>query len=163
VRLIGQNSFSSPGSAAAKGPEAYASARGGVCLEPGGETLFVEFSTGHGEHEGDDGFFRGHDPKAVEAEEDVHGLECHALVAVYERVVIGQRETVGSRESVESDIRLVVESVSRSIESGLKETAIAKTESSTVGPDLVGVDGEDDGLGQPARFVHFASSCIALR
>ncbi len=48
------------------------------------------------------------------------------------------------------------------MESGFKQTAIAKTKGSTVGPDLVGVDGGDDGLGQPARFVHFASSRIAL-
>jgi hypothetical protein len=139
------------------------SPRGGVCLEPGRETLFVELSTGHGEHDGNDGLFRSHDPQAVQAEEDVHGLERHALVAVYERVVVGQRETAGSGEAGEPDVRLVVESVSRSIKGGLEETAITKTESSTVGPDLVGVDGEDDGLGEPAGFVHLASSRIALR
>ena len=56
-----------------------------------------------------------------------------------------------------------MESVPWAIQGGLEEAAIAESEGSAVRPDLVSMDGQYDGLRQPAGLVHLASSRMAFR
>ncbi len=62
-------------------------ARRNVLTKPGSETGLIEVTTRKREDRGDDLFFWCFDEEAVQTEEDIHGLEGDALVAIHEGVV----------------------------------------------------------------------------
>ena len=139
------------------------SARGEVLAEPGGEGCLVEVPAGEGEDGGYDLALRSVNAESVQAEEEVHGLEGDALVAVAERVVSGEAEPIGSSEGKEVGLGVVGEEVTGTVEGRFEERTIAKAYGATVSLDLVCVDGEYMSDSQPSRLGHLASSRMAFR
>jgi hypothetical protein len=65
------------------------------------------------------------DSESVKAEEDVHGLERHALVPIHEGVISRKAETVRCGEIEEIGFRRIVEPVPGSIQCRVEETLIS--------------------------------------
>jgi len=138
-------------------------ARVDVLPKPGSEAGLIELPSRQGKDGRYDVFFGGIERKAVQAEEQVHGLEGHPLVAVDEGVVLRDAESVCCSEGGEVGVVLVAESISRTFEGGVQESPIAEAEGPAVSLDLIGVDRENVDRSEPAGFGHFASSRMALR
>jgi len=136
--------------------------RDGVGSKPRGELSLTEGAAGDAEHERHDLFLLRLDSEAVQAEKDVHGLEGHTLVSIYEGMVVRQGESIGGREGAKIGVGFVNETVARAVHRRLKEARISQAIRSAVGVDLVGVDGQDHGSAEPAGFVHLASSRMAF-
>ena len=123
----------------------------------------MEISGCQGEDDRHDLLFGGVDAEAVQAQEEVHGLEGHALVSVHEGVVLGNPKAVCCSQRRKISVCLVVEAVSRTFESGFQEPAVTKAKGSAVSLDLIGVDREDVDGGKPTWLGHLASSRMAFR
>jgi len=139
------------------------SARNDVLADPGGEIGFIELTTGERENQNDDFFLWCFNAGAVQPEEEIHGLECDALVSINERMVVGEAESIGCGEGGKIRVRIVVEPVSRTFEGRLQETPIPESKGPTVSLDLIRMDGEDVYERKPTGFDHLASSRMALR
>lgn len=139
------------------------SARDDVFPEPGSEAQLVEVAARQGEDGTYDLFFGGIDAKPVQPEEQIHGLEGHALVAVDKGVVLGDAEAVCRGQRREIGLGIVTKSISGALEGGLQESAIPKAVGSAMSLNLVRMDGENMRDNEPTRFGHLASSRIALR
>ena len=103
-----------------------------MLAEPGGEIGLMEFPTGEKENQNDDFFLCCFNAEAVQPEEEIHGLECDALVSVNERMVMGEAESIGCGEGGEIRVRVVGEPVSRTFEGRLQETPIPESKGPTV-------------------------------
>lgn len=80
-----------------------------MLAEPSGERGLVKVSTRQREHNGNDLFLGSFDAEAVQTEEEIHGLECDALVPILERVIVGKAEAVGSSESGKVGVGFVMQ------------------------------------------------------
>lgn len=139
-----------------------------VGAEPVGEPALVERSSGHVKHEPDDLGLLGDDPPAVEAEEDIHRLKGHALVAVHKRVVARESEAVGGREVNRFGIGLVVPAVAGPCKRGMQKVVVAQPDRAAVLTNLVRMDRTDERGREPARLrplclTQSASSRMAFR
>ena len=134
-----------------------------MLTKPGSKAGLIETSTRQGEDCGDDLFLGGFRAEAIQAEEEIHGLEGDALVAVHERVVLGEAEAVCCSQSGKVGVGFVPEPVARTFEGRLQEPTVPEAERPPVSLDLIGMDRENVNEGEPARFDHFASSRMALR
>lgn len=134
-----------------------------MVAEPVGEGGLIEGASRQRQDEGDDLFLGGIYAEAVQAEEEIHGLEGDALVAVHEGMVAGESKPIGGRECRKIGVGFVSESVSRAFESRFKEAPVPKAERSAMSLDLISVDGEDVNRRKPTRLGHLASSRMALR
>lgn len=117
-------------------------ARRHVVPQPIREGGLVELAAGEGESEEHDFLFTGLDSEPVQAEKEVHGLECDALVSVHEGVVLRETEPVGRGQGGQICVGIVLVPVLRPPERRLQEPAVAQTERTSVVLNLVGVDGE---------------------
>ncbi len=131
--------------------------------EPVSESGLVEVAARQREDERDDLLFGRINTEAVQAEEEIHGLEGDALVAVHEGVVAGESKAVGGCEGCKIGVGVVKEAVSRPFEGRFKEAPIAESEGSAMGLDLISVDGSDVYWRKPTGLGHLASSRMALR
>jgi hypothetical protein len=71
------------------------SARGDVLTEPGSKIRLIQLAAGEREDQNDDLFLGCFNAKTVQPEEEIHGLECDALVPINERMVVGETESIG--------------------------------------------------------------------
>jgi hypothetical protein len=134
-----------------------------VLTDPVGKLGFVELAGCEREDERHDLLLGGFDAEAVQAEEEIHGLEGDAFVSVNERVVVGEAKAIGRGERGKIFVRTVVESVLWALECRFEETPISKSEGAAMGFDLIRVDGENVYESKPTGFNHLASSRMALR
>ena len=134
-----------------------------VIAEPGGQGRFIQIAASQGEDRGDDFLFGSFDTEAVQTEEQVHGLKCDALVSIDERVVACDAKAVSCSEGWKVCVRLVAEPIAGALQGRLKQSAVTKPNSASVGSDLIRMDGKDVEEREPARLVHLASSRMALR
>ena len=114
-----------------------------VVPEPSREGVLVELTTREGKNEKYDFLFGGLDSESVQAEKEVHGLEGDALVAVHERVVLGEAEPVRGGQSGKIRLRIILEPVLRPLQCRLQKPAVSQPKGSAMGLNLVGVDGKD--------------------
>lgn len=131
--------------------------------EPVGETRLIQVSAGEGEDEGDNLLFWCIDPEAVQAEEEIHGLEGYPLVPVQEGMIARKPEPICGSDRGKIGLGIVEESIARAFQGGLQEAPVPQPEGAAVGLDLISVDGEDLYRGNPAWLSHLASSRMALR
>jgi len=87
-----------------------------VLTEPGSEAGLIEASTRQRQDRGNDLFLGGFNAEAIQAQEEIHGLEGNAFVPIHEGVVVGQAEAICSSESGKVCVRVVMKPVARSFE-----------------------------------------------
>ena len=87
-----------------------------MLTEPSSEVGLFELSTRQRQDRGDDFFLGGVNAEAIQAEEEIHGLEGDPFVPVHEGVVVSQTEAIRSSKSGKIGVRVVVEPVARSFE-----------------------------------------------
>ena len=114
-----------------------ASAGVDVFSEPESEALLIEVAARQGEDGAYDQFLWGIDSKPVQSEEQIHGLEGHALVPVDKGVVLGNAEAVCCSQGHKIGLGLVVESISGPLKGGLQESPIPKAEGSAMSLNLI--------------------------
>ena len=85
--------------------------------EPGSQLGFIELAGGKREDYGHDLFLRGLNLEAVQAEEEIQGLERDAFVSVNEGMVVGKAKAVCRGQRREIRVRVIVEPVSGALES----------------------------------------------
>jgi len=98
-----------------------------VLSDPVSELGFIQFAGCEREDESDDLLLGGFDAKAVQAEEEIHGLESDAFVPVNERVVLGKPEAISRSEGGQICVGTVMELVLRALKCRFKETSISKS------------------------------------
>ncbi len=134
-----------------------------VVPEPSSKACLIEVATRQGEDRGYDLFLGGIDAKAVQTEEEVHGLEGHPLVSIHEGVVLGDPKAVCRSQRGKISVGLAVDAVAGTFESGFQEAPVPKAEGSAVSLDLIRVDRQNVDRTKPAWLGHLASSRRALR
>lgn len=87
-----------------------------MLTEPGSEAGLIEASTRQRQDHGNDLFLGGFNAEAIQAEEEIHGLEGNAFVPVHEGVVVSQTKAICSSESGKVGVRVVMNPVARSFE-----------------------------------------------
>ena len=117
------------------------SARSDVLTKPGGEIVLIQLAAGEREDQNDDLFLGCFNAEAVQPEEEIHGLECDALVPINERMVVGETESIGCSQGGKIRVRVVVEPVSRTFDGRLQETPIPESKGPAVSLDLIRMDG----------------------
>ena len=95
-----------------------------MSAKPLREIVLATASVRHLQHEDDHLGLRRFDLPAVETEEDVHGHECDALVAVEVAVVPRQAVAIGRRQSGDVALRFVGPFVSWTRESRLEDVFV---------------------------------------
>jgi len=80
-----------------------------VPTDPVSKLGFVELAGFKGQDKGNDLFLGGFNAKAVQPEEEIHGLKRDAFVPVNERMVVREAKAIGSSERSEVWVRTVVE------------------------------------------------------
>jgi len=112
----------------------------GVLPKPGGECSLIERPTRKSEDKRHNFFLRSVNAKAVQPQEEVHGLESNPLISVDEGIVLRNPESIGCSEIAEVSCGLIVEAITRSIQSELQEPTIPESERAAVAPDLISMD-----------------------
>lgn len=124
---------------AARRPEL---AGGDALSKPGSQGCLIEVATCQSKNGRRDLLLGGIDAVAVQAQEEVHGLECDALVSVEERMITRDAKAVCCSKGREVGIRLVSKLIARALQGRLEEPVVTQADSAPVGLDLVGVDCE---------------------
>ena len=79
--------------------------------DPVSKLGFVELAGCKGQDKRNDSFLGGFNAKAVQPEEEIHGLKRDAFVPVNERMVVGQTKAISRSERREVWVRTVMELV----------------------------------------------------
>jgi hypothetical protein len=108
-----------------------------VLTDPVSQLGFVELASCEREDKGHNLFFGGLDPKAVQPEEEIHGLESDPFVPVNERMVVGETKAICRCKFGEVCRRTVVESVPWALKCRFKETPISKSGRAAMRFDLI--------------------------
>ncbi len=114
-----------------------------MVAKPGGEFCFIQIAAGEGQHQAYNLFLRCIDSQAVQAEKEVHGLECDTLVPVDEGVVSGNPKPIGGGQTAEVRSGFILETVSWPAEGGVQKTLVSEPEGASMRFDLVSVHGKN--------------------
>ena len=85
-------------------------------MEPRSQLGFLKLASGKREDYGYDLFLRGLNSEAVQAKEEIHGLERDAFVSVDEGMIVGEAKAVCCGQRREICTRIIVKPVSGPLE-----------------------------------------------
>src|SRR5262249_35012181 len=130
---------------------------GPVVADPAGKALLTYLAGRKRQHDRGGGLGRWRKINAIEPKKNDQRSERSPLIAIHERMILGNAERVGSGKRSEAGFA-VSEFVNRPREGGFEKSRIANAVGSTEQRELLGMDIEHDPDVEPFRLSHSASA-----